>query len=59
MLLHRDGSGDVRMRLVGLEREVVRLIIEEPLTAVFHDQAWQCSRLATELQLGLFKVVGV
>ena len=59
MLLHRDGCGDVGMGIVGLEREVIRLIIEKALAPILHDQPRQCSRLAAELQPGLIEVVGV
>src|SRR6185295_3123338 len=57
--LNRHGRGDVRVRVVILEYEVLGLVIEQTLTTVLDDQMRERSRLAGQLEPRLLEVVQV
>src|SRR5438045_4067327 len=54
-----DRSGNVRMRIVVLEDEIFRFVIEESLTAILDDQSGQGPRLSRKLKLRLLEMVGI
>ncbi len=57
--LDGDGGFDGRVRVVGLEREVVEDELLEAGAGRIEHHAWQGAALAGELQAGLLEVVGV
>src|SRR5688500_5851241 len=49
----------MRMGVIALEAEIVRLIVEQPLPALGDGQARELARLAAKLEPGLVEVVGI
>ena len=47
--LDRDRRGDVRVRIVGLEREILGLVVVDRLAAILEHQLRQRPRLARQL----------
>ena len=59
ILLDCDGGGNMRVRIVSVEGEILGLVIEQSLPAVLEHQRGQRPRFPAQLQPRLIEVVGI